>query len=629
MFHYPPEENAKYGVIPGTDPSSTNLGRDEVAESTKYYQEHPDLPKPKRWMIFHETAISGAHVTRTPEVFTGRAYKMDEAEEKRFKELWDLAAKQSTTAQRAFPGIEIYFGNGVIHLPEEFLKRKFPKELFGSRGNEAASLMRLPETQPLDFIGNNSGLWMDRQVLDHYGYKDTPLRQCFETCYPNTNPGNLTESTQAAYFVRHMMHSLAWRIPIIRFGSITDMGNSYHHSNWGGSGLCHVMPEVNPKPSYVAVATTTQVLDGAKFTRVIPTTSPVVYALEFQKPDKTFVTCLWTLRGLRTLWIQSEAKNKSLTDLMGNVRRFPQFKGGPVEASPEPIFFSTQSPIESIAPMGYGPGYLGSVQGAKEFVARQQDKPFGKTSLISSLDKLSDWTIETTRNLELEVYNFMTPRRKGDFQFAEVAEFEGEKRVLSVRQKTPVAGSKYLPMYSVLQSNKPIEVPGEPTEIGLMVNGNGGWGRIIFELEDAKGQRWISLGAEQAGDPPRWMRDWIGEEEFKKLKTSNLSDWNSDDAWGRSYINFEGWRYMSFPLPGNYPGEGYHWPCSSQWRCSKPDGSAGDGIVGYPLKFKKLIVTMPERVLHARDYEPVARPEVYLKDLMATYESPEKILDIE
>ena len=186
-----------------------------------------------------------------------------------------------------------------------------------------------------------------------------------------------------------------------------------------------------------------------------------------------------------------------------------------------------------------------------------------------------------------------------------------------VSPNLPVEGSEYLPMYSVLRHNEGVEIPGEPTEIGLLVNGNGGWGRMIFELEDASGQRWVSIGAEQAGKPTRWMADWLSPDEFEKLKTANLNDWNTDDVWGRSYINFDGWGYVAFPLPGNYPGERYHWPYSCNWRFD------GHGIVKYPLKFKKLIITLPEKTLHLTDYRPMPRQEIYLKDLMVTYRPPE------
>jgi len=110
----------------------------------------------------------------------------------------------------------------------------------------------------------------------------------------------------------------------------------------------------------------------------------------------------------------------------------------------------------------------------------------------------------------------------------------------------------------------------------------------------------------------------LSAEEFARLEGSGLNDWNTDDPWGRSYINFEGWRYLKFPLPGNYPGEGYHWPYSSQWRYSD------DGVVHYPLTFKKLIIALPEKALHIKDYAPAPRQEIYLKDLMVTYEPPEK-----
>ena len=36
---------------------------------------------------------------------------------------------------------------------------------------------------------------------------------------------------------------------------IADIGNSYYFGNWGASGLCYGLPDVRPKPSYVAVAT--------------------------------------------------------------------------------------------------------------------------------------------------------------------------------------------------------------------------------------------------------------------------------------------------------------------------------------------------------------------------------------
>jgi len=601
MFGQPDEVRKKYGIVKGNEAKPK---AEAVAEMAAKIKEQPGAVPPKRLMIFHETAISGPHVTRVPSLFTGREYRFDEAEAKKFQELWQQAEETAKAIRRHFPATEIYFGNGNPQLLEEFVRRGFPKELLGSRGNEAANFARMPETQPPDWISNGAGLWMDRQILDAHGYHDTPVRQCYEMCYPGTNPGNLGPRTQANYYIRHMMHSLAWEIPVIRAMLIADVGNSYYFSNWGSSGFCHSRPHVHPKPSYVACATLTLILDGARFSRVVPNPSPVVYAVEFRRPDGKYVTCLWTIRGTRPLDVHTpEPRTAVLTDMMGNEHR-PNTEGDAVhvEISAEPVFLTTNKPIEKIA------------AGA----AVMQSRPEGKKFVISRLDKLADWTVETGRNRELEVYSFMCPRRKGDFEYTEVDAFENEPKVLGVRPRLPVEGPVYLPMYSVLRHNQGVEIPGQPTEIGLMLNGNGGWGRIIFELEDAAGQRWISIGAEQQGQPARWMADWMSKQEFAKLKTAGLNDWNTDDPWGRSYVNFEGWRYLEFPLPGNYQGEGYHWPYSSQWRHD------GDGVVKYPLTFRKLIVTIPEKALHLKDYRAVPRQEIYLKDLMVTYEPPEK-----
>ena len=594
MFGFTAEERKRYGVLSGTE----SRNADTLAKALE-----KDATQPKSILIFHENAISGPHIVRTPDVFTGRApYQLDEKEQAKFDAMWKEATETAQAARAQFPEAKLAFGNGNPQLLEEFARHKFPAALFDSRGNEAGCFMRMPETQPLDFVANNAGLWMDRQILDAYGYQDKPITQCYEICYPNTNPGNLSLRTQGSYFIRHAMHSLAWGVPIVRQGSLTDMGNSYYFSNWGASGFCFGKPDVRPKPSYVAMATMTQQLDGAKFARVVPAGSPVVYAVEFKKSDGGVVTVLWTLRGSRQLTLDVGGV---VTDLMGNEKPLPLTDGkAQLDILDEPVFLATSRGISSIIPG------KATMEGRPE----RASKPF----IVSTLGALADWKIETERSTELEFYNFDTPRRKGDFDFQPVGDFEGETHALKITPRLPVPGSTFLPMYGVLAHAQGVPLPGEPTEIGLMVNGNGGWGRILFELEDAGGQRWTSIGAPMTGEATRWMADWMSESELAAMKTMSVSDWNTNDPWQRSRINFEGWRYLRFPLPGNYPGEGYHWPYSSQWK------HTGDGVVKYPLRFKKLIVELPEKVLRFTDYSPVPRPEIYVKDLTVTYDPPEK-----
>ncbi|MGC8805857.1 MAG: hypothetical protein ACP5QD_08000, partial [Candidatus Ratteibacteria bacterium] len=358
MFGFSDEVRKKYGIIKGNDMKLDVKGIEALAEKIKT---DTSVKPPERLMIFHENAISGEHIMRVPDVFTGRKYVLSEAEEKKCKEMWDIAEQTAKAIRKYFPKTEIYFGNGAPQLLEEFCRHKFPADLLGSRGNEAN--------------------------------------------------------------------------------------------------------------------------------------------------------------------FKSEGKSVFLN------------------ISSEPVFINVDQAAEKI-------------NAGKSYIEKKPTAYF----LISRLDNLDEWIVEKEKNRELEIYNFNCPRRKGNFEFKIVDDFEGETSVLQITPKLPVEGSEYLPMYEVLSHKTGIEIPGVPTKIGLMVNGNGGWGRVILELEDASGQRWISIGAEQEGEPTRWMADWFKPEEFAQLKTSNLCDWNTDDAWQRSYINFEGWRYLQFPLLGNYPGEGYHWP---------------------------------------------------------------------
>ncbi len=607
MFNFTPEERKRYGIIKGNDPkvnARTDLSKlDDQIAAIKATGETP-----QRWLLFHEDAISGDHITRTPDLFTGRKYEMNAEEKAKFDKMVDIIRETVPKVRKAFPGIQFDLGNGNPHLMEEFLRHKLPKELFDALGNEAASFQRLPESQPLDFVANNASMWMQREILNKYGYGDKKLVQSYEVMYPSSNPGNLTLSQQASYVVRNAMHSLAWKIPVIRFEGIADPGNSYYHSNWGGTGLMFAQPDVSPKPLFVAVATMTQQLDGAKFMRIVPTGTTTVYAFEFKKPNGLFVTCLWTpnvARYVRFLGAQNEFV---VTDLMANTKTFSPLHGRLViPARAEPVFIESQKPLQIVAD-----------------TVIENAAPATENFIVSSLADAAQWEVEEGKDSELEAFNFMQPRRQGEFEVREVESFEGRSGVLEVKPVATDDKQWWLPHYIRLRLKNPVEISGNPTHIGLQVNGNGGWGRIVFELEDAAGQRWVSLGTEQKGKLNPWLGDWLGDAAAKSDR-SGVSDWNANDVWGRSMINFAGWNYLQFPLPGNYPGEGYHWPYTSQWRCVKPDGTAGDYIVHYPLKMTRLAVTARSKVLYGTQVQPVRRPEIYLKDLQVTYGDPDTV----
>lgn len=93
---------------------------------------------------------------------------------------------------------------------------------------------------------------------------------------------------------------------------------------------------------------------------------------------------------------------------------------GELLALPDPVFVESEKPLQ--------------IQSA---AAMKAQPPGREYSVISRRDDASQWQLQNGEDDELEACNFMQPRR---------------------------------------------DIEGKPTHIGLWVNGNGGWDRIIFEL---------------------------------------------------------------------------------------------------------------------------------------------------
>jgi hypothetical protein len=589
MARYTQEQRAKWGMVAGFEAKADP----DLKQIKAYLQEDPN--RLKNTLMFHETSVSGAHASRIPDMFTGRpAYIMNEAEQKRFDELFKLAIDTTTIIRKEFPDYHIKLGNGPLALKEELYRHKFPANLFDSGGNEPGAFARPPETQPPDMVASNASMWMDRQLLDHYGYPDKPVRMCYEVGYPGDNPGNLSSQTQANYFVRHVMHAMAASQPFINIGGLTDTGNSYYFSNWGSAAFVRAYPENNIKPAYVALSNMTLALDGATYKRTWNAGTTAVYAMEFSRPDNQNVLVLWTLRGKRNVAVTTSQSAPTgawtLMDDQGNLT--PNVKS--VVISDSPVFL-------------FGPGEVTAVRPSAPVYA---DAPGPKAAIVAPLANLDGWSVVSERNAELEAYNPMNPRKKGSATFVPAADCEGRQNVIRVSYGAPGPAPDTVSNYTELENKAGIPIPGQPKRIGLWVNGNAGWGRIIFEFTDASGQRWTSIGSAAKGDINPWMLDWMPKEMVAQKSLTHVADWNTDDSPGHSRINFDGWRYLSFGLPGQYPGQDkQRLPDNSYWKSDK------DGVVHYPLTLRKIIVDLPEKVLHVKTWAPPARPNIYLKDI--------------
>jgi hypothetical protein len=177
-------------------------------------------------------------------------------------------------------------------------------------------------------------------------------------------------------------------------------------------------------------------------------------------------------------------------------------------------------------------------------------------------------------------------RRPGKFELRQVNDAEkGACLELELQREgeiPPVVGE-----YTALRLKQPLPIPGQPHTFGVWVKGDSSWGRIYWEIEDAKGGRWSS------------SRD------------SDGGDWGNQSA-----IDFDGWRFVTFPLtresPARHiePGAGL-----GQWQGN------GDGQLHYPLKLVGLFVETHRQSLDLTRMAPV-KGTIRLKDVSAAGDRP-------
>jgi hypothetical protein len=165
-------------------------------------------------------------------------------------------------------------------------------------------------------------------------------------------------------------------------------------------------------------------------------------------------------------------------------------------------------------------------------------------------------------------------------------------KALAVRLEKQDKERKTMPFYSTLVPAKPIVIPGKASHLGLWAQASSDWGRVVYCLKDARGERWVSVG--QKGE------------------------WNVDDTHCWSQFCFDGKRYLRFELPGNAPYDAYREMGTTYWGHYGP----GDGIVDYPLTLEKIIVERRTHVIAGTELVPAAPDDVLLGGLYAEYESP-------
>jgi hypothetical protein len=393
------------------------------------------------------------------------------------------------------------------------------------------------------------------------------------------------------------------------FGS--ECNGWYGEQHYGCGGDFTRTPLNCPRPVYPAMATMTRHINRKNLEKWLDTGSLSTYALQFKHYRTGKLTeVLWTVRGKRpvTLTVQGNAP-VTLYDQMdnGTVLRPKNGRVG---------FIIDESPCYIEGLSGTPKVILGAPDhsDARPAPAVAKAKPAPRTWSKSTFPFMLPASRPAAPMVSMKLGNIgdgkWTLSKKEDLTYANnsylmVARFPGNmsaavskapaaqgNKALAVHLGKQARERKVMPFYTSLVPSSPITIPGKPSHIGLWVRGASDWGRVVYCLRDAKGERWISIGAKY--------------------------DWNCDDNYSASFFCFDGWRYVRFEMPGNSTYDQYRETGSSWW-----GHYGGDGLVDLPLKLEKIIVERRTHAMYVNDPEPTRPDDVLLGDLYAEYEKPD------
>jgi hypothetical protein len=503
--------------------------------------------------LFHESYDPRVY---PPEIYGEKYVAADAAQAAREDELFELGVKAAKFIRAKFPQLKIIAGNsgGSSGMIAVMLRRGFPRELIDYLGSETTSQTFAPEKLSPNATG---GIWLMAETARKFGY-DIPLAGCFE--FTSRAERDLGAQRHAEWYARDMLTGLAYRFPTISPAGIEDVGNAYYDHLWGASGLCQRRPLHYPKPAYVALATLTKVLDSVKLVRQMPTGSSSALAVEFERGNE-HIYALWTPRGQCEMEFEFPS-DTAVTQVEFYGRQRPRKTTG------KRFTVTADSAVNYII----SPVAATRVTAGKRAFPNHQ--PPAGSQVISHMDDLAQW------QLAPEEHALTTPlRRPGKFELRQVNDAE-KGACLELELKREGEVPHVVGEYTALRLKQPLPIPGKPHTVGVWVKGDSSWGRIFWEIEDAKGERWRS------------SKDFDG------------GDWANQSA-----IDFDGWCFVTFPLTRESPalhiepGAGL-----GQWQGNS------DGKLDYPLKLVGLFVQTHRQSLDLTQMQPV-KGNIRLKDV--------------
>lgn len=538
--------------------------------------------------IFAEHSISLRVTHGTPPEAYGKPWYDYTDEEQKSIRAHYLAAKAAYEGvKRHAPTVKFLFGHcgPLFSLP--FMKDGYPKELFDGYGLDSPQFERMAERPPRA-VECNFMYFLNKEMKDR-GYDKELVH--VESYYPPSHPLALGLRESADSIVRTAVLSLANGTDrFLACWTLDDPEGAWGSQHYGCVGIIERGPEMNPKPGATTYGTLTAMLDTAQYDGWVPTGSHTAYCVRFKETPQKHVYALWTIRGARPITLSLKtaklppaalaAMRVVLTDEHGNQRPLPIADGRvTTELSPTPVWLTV----------------LGTTIETAELGPPQHDEAPGEHRRLLDDFESPSFAYSVKPDERYATNSWDQPRTPAPFR-GEYAESDAAgSHVLRITCDAPRSEPNLTPRYGVFEPKKPIEIPGKARALGLWVHGNSGWGRFVYEIVDAQGEIFQSVGSKD--------------------------DWNCDDTHSWSYVCFDGRRYCEFPLPGHSPGDDYREQDTVWWNHS------AEGIVDLPVKLTKIIVEMPTHQIYVDQIVPAKNLTIELDDLVAVYENAANMTD--
>ena len=552
-------------------------------KAAEQLKENPDIPY---FCIFGENAISTPLTYGILPRFVGEGdYVLNDQEKARIRASI-LTAKAATEGIRKHaPKAKVSFGwcEPIFCVP--FLWEKYPKDYMDAIGLDTPQFERMPE-MPVRSVAPNR-MWMLQEEMKRCGYTGIPLVHC-ESYFPSSHPLALGHRVAADYYVRTAVLSLALGTTRFLFCfTLHDCAGYWGSVHYGCIGITGPRPEFNPKPAFPAFATMTRLLDIFDVDGYVPTGSHSAYCVRF-KSGKTFIYCLWTIRGTRPATLVP-TKPGGLVRIDESSNETKLESPAKVILKPTPTWVSSDQPIEKVE-LGL-PSRIDLPGATHELTLDPLDAPWRYDPAPYERYAKNHWDLprfpgpmkSQSGQAQGPAPTPPDPKRRGGSPCPPSSGTVWHIELGETPKERPLAA-----WYGVFTPPKPIEIPGKARALSVWANGHSNWGRIIYEIEDAKGEIWQSIGAKD--------------------------EWNCDDVHSWSYFNFDGWDRIEFPLPNHQPGDNYRESDTTWWNHS------AEGIVDLPVKLTRIIIEMRTHNIYVNDLVPVADRSVQLADLMAVYD---------